>query len=154
MNKIKAFICDIDGTVADHEGIRGHLDYDKVMLDKPNPHVIHVVTSLILSPSEPDNVTCVFVSGRPERSRDDTKEWLGKNVFTPYDNELFMRPDWLANGLPDYRKDYIVKEEIYRNHIEPKYDIQFAIDDRPQVLRMWQSLGIPTFAVGTPWIDF
>jgi hypothetical protein len=65
-----------------------------------------------------------------------------------------MRPATLPNGKPDYRPDYIVKEEIYRRDIEPLYDVKFAIDDRLQVCRMWHSIGIPVFRVGDPDADF
>lgn len=42
----------------------------------------------------------------------------------------------------DYRKDCIVKEEIYRKDIEPIYDILFCVDDRKQVVDAWRELGL------------
>jgi hypothetical protein len=150
--KQDAYICDVDGTVANHTGIRGHYDYDKVSLDLPIKPIIDIVKYL-----DKEYYT-VFVSGRPERARRDTIDWLTKHVIYP--DELFMRPDYLkddfgvVSDIKDHRFDYVVKLEIYINQIEPFYNIKFAIDDRPQVLKMWQSIGIPTLAVGTPWIDF
>ena len=146
MIKLPAFICDVDGTLADHEGIRGHFEYEKVSLDRPIRPVIKVV-KLLVSTGE---LNVVLVSGRMDSGncRRDTLSWLSDNLFPIYDDELFMRSATLPDGKPDYRPDYIVKEEIYRRDIEPKYDVKFAIDDRPAVIRLWRSLGITTFAVG------
>lgn len=110
-----------------------------------------MVNSLLLQDID---LEVLFVTGRPDRDnvRADTYRWLYDNNLGP--DGLFMRPGFLANGKHDYRPDFIVKNEIYQNLIEPNYDILFAIDNRPQVLKMWQSVGVFTFAVGTPWIDF
>jgi hypothetical protein len=153
MKKVKGFICDIDGTVANHDGIRGHYEYDKVSLDIPHKYVIDVVRLLAV------DLQPVFLSGRPERARKDTHNWIIKHIdpfgdFFDIRYQLCMRPDFLPDGKPDYRQDYVVKEEIYHNKIAPYVDIQFAIDDRPQVLKLWHRLGIPTLAVGTPWVEF
>lgn len=149
MFKIPAFICDIDGTLTDHTGIRGHYEYGSVSLDRPIYSVIEVIEILaeFLQP--------VFVSGRrdSESCRSDTRAWINKYTdIKAY--PLLMRPEKLSNGKPDYRPDYIVKEELYRTCIEPYYDIRFAIDDRLQVCRMWYSIGIPVFRVGDPDADF
>jgi len=61
---------------------------------------------------------------------------------------LFMR------AADDMRKDTVVKEELFWQNIAPNYNVLFAIDDRPCVVRLWQKLGIKTFAVGNPWIEF
>ena len=45
-----------------------------------------------------------------------------------------MRKTW------DKRKDYEVKEEIYRNEIFPKYDVRFVLDDRKQVVDHLRSM--------------
>lgn len=42
----------------------------------------------------------------------------------------------------DFRKDSIVKEEIYREWIEPFHEVLFCIDDRKQVVDMWRSIGL------------
>jgi hypothetical protein len=154
--KLKAFICDIDGTVADHTDVRGHYDYDKVHLDKPVKPVIDVVRKL-----SADWYPVVYMSGRPNMCRDETTKWLLTHMQPLSTNDkLVMRPDYLTdnNGdtsdIRDFRPDFVVKEELYWKHVEPFYDIQFAIDDRPQVLKMWHRLNIPTFAVGTPWLEF
>ena len=48
----------------------------------------------------------------------------------------------------DYRPDYEVKLEIYENYIVPLgYHIDFALDDRNQIVDMWRSIGIKTLQV-------
>lgn len=71
--------------------------------------------------------------------------WLLKHEL-PID-QLHMR----AGG--DYRRDTVVKEEIYRVHIEPYYDVRFAVDDRPEVCDLWESLGIPVLRVTDPCLS-
>ena len=38
----------------------------------------------------------------------------------------------------DYRKDSIVKREMFEEHIEGKYNVLFVLDDRNQVVDMWR----------------
>jgi hypothetical protein len=47
----------------------------------------------------------------------------------------------------DHRKDSIVKQEIFENHIDGMFDVQFVLDDRDQVVTMWRSLGLQCFQV-------
>lgn len=93
----------------------------------------------------------VFMSGRPEDYEKQTREWLRKyNLGGMYympdypedaRTELFMRPS------KDTREDYIVKEELYRKHIEPFYEVIVVIDDRKQVVSMWRKLGLNCWQV-------
>jgi hypothetical protein len=156
MSKPRGFICDIDGTVAD-KGDRGIHDYDKVGLDNPKEATITVV-KILAAEMQP-----LFMSGRPDTNqcRKDTQNWIIRNIdpfgqFFDIRYHLLMRPEFLKDkpSKRDFRKDYEVKKELYETHVEPFYDIQFAIDDRPQVLKLWHELDIFTFAVGTPLIDF
>jgi hypothetical protein len=38
----------------------------------------------------------------------------------------------------DYRKDAIIKREIFDREISGKYRIEFVLDDRDQVVDMWR----------------
>jgi len=149
MNKLSAVICDIDGTVAIHEGIRGHYEYDKVSLDVPNRPIIDVVTSYVGIAKEFGGKTVLIVmTGRPasETVTADTSAWLLKNGI--YYDSLIMRPEFLEGTTkPDYRKDYIVKEELYRTHVEPFYDVDVVFDDRTQVVQMWRRIGLTCLQV-------
>ncbi len=148
--KPEGFICDIDGTVADSTDVRGIHEYHKVRLDKPKPATIIIVRALINEGLEP-----IFASGRPDANnnqvRSDTVWWIREYITTVPFN-LYMRPEFLEGqpGKRDFRKDYVVKEEIYTRYIEPKWDVKLALEDRLQVAQLWYRLGIPLFRTGDP----
>jgi len=140
-----ALIVDIDGTLAHHydvdgNQIRGHHEYALVGDDRPDYHIIHLVRLYSQA-----GYKIVITSGRPSSRKDVnvrqlTVDWLLKEQV-PFD-ELFMR----AEG--DYRPDYEVKAEIYENYIVPLgYNVDFALDDRNQIVDMWRSIGIKTLQV-------
>lgn len=58
-------------------------------------------------------------------------------------NSLYMRDN------TDHRKAEVVKKEIYDKHIKGKYDVVLAIDDDPDVCRMWKNEGLFVLQVGT-----
>jgi hypothetical protein len=149
VDKFPGFICDIDGTLADHTGLRGHYEYSKVSGDKPIESSIFVARLLI----DHSGLDPVFVTGRADENdgqvRRDTVEWL-RNHVTDKPFSLFMRAETLRTGKRDFRPDFEVKGEIYDKWIEPKWDIKFAMDDRLQVCQMWHRIGIPVFRVGDP----
>ena len=47
----------------------------------------------------------------------------------------------------DNRKDAIVKREIYETHIKDKYQVDYVLYDRNQVVEMWRSLGLTCLQV-------
>lgn len=134
-----AVICDIDGTIAEMNG-RSPYDWSRVDEDLCRHRVLSVVLSFV----EDRGQKLVFVTGRDERCREKTKEWLNRFLGEFY--ELHMRP------AEDTRRDSIVKREIYENHIKDRYNVNAIFDDRPQVIReCWQALGFGDriFNVGT-----
>ena len=138
--KPTAVIVDIDGTLAHNDGHRSFYDYTQVMGDKPVWHVIDAANGLNTIHHT------IVVSGRKAECREDTEAWLLAHGIQ-YD-EFYMREDG------DDRADTIVKMEILRDKIAPEFDVIAAIDDRPAVLRMWRKVGIPTFSMGDPDIEF
>lgn len=42
----------------------------------------------------------------------------------------------------DFRKDAVIKEEIYKTFIEPKYDVVAVFEDRDQCVESWRNLGL------------
>jgi predicted kinase len=139
VNKPKCVILDVDGTVAKVNG-RGFFDWDKVSTDLPHQHVIDIVKGI------QDDTYIVCMSGRDEVCRQDTEDWLLQHGI--YVDELHMRKQG------DMRKDTIVKEELFWEHVADNWNVQFAVDDRPSVLRLWVELGIPIISVGNPFIEF
>jgi hypothetical protein len=131
---IKAVLVDVDGTVADHTGIRGHHEYDKVGLDLPKYDVIKMVRAALEG-----GYTPIFLSGRPEKSRYDTRQWLNRHVTTA--GSLLMRQDG------DHRADYIVKKELFDEYVRNTYRVAVAFDDRNQVVDMYREMGLTVLQV-------
>lgn len=145
-NGIKAAIVDIDGTVAIMGNHRGPFEWNKVHLDDPHTPIIDMVKGLVAA-----GYFILFTSGRSDECRDLTSFWLTK-FFPDYEHDTHYLLLMRAQG--DQRKDTIVKEEIFRNHIESYYDVQIVLDDRPSVCRMWRDLGLNVVQVGNPYIEF
>jgi predicted kinase len=135
------YLCDIDGTLADISH-RSPYDTAKCLDDDLNLHVADLIKTL---KKQGENV--VYFSGRSDKFRRQTGEWLWKHGLLVAEDEgrecLFMRQDG------DNRKDSVVKRALFENHIEGRYNVKGIIDDRPQVIRMWRyELGLPVFDVG------
>lgn len=75
------------------------------------------------------------MTGRPETYYDDAVEWLmTKCDLRPGQYELMMAPP----GMHDVE----YKKKVYKQHIEPNYDVDLVIDDRQPVVEMWRGLGL------------
>lgn len=133
----KAIICDLDGTLA-LIGDRDPFNPDTVEEDVLNNPVANILE--VYSHQELFEIQIVFVTGRFEKLRQQTENWLRKHNFENY--ILFMRKD------DDFRKDVVYKKEIYLNHIKDKYDVLFVLEDRDQTVRMWRKeLGLTCLQV-------
>lgn len=130
-------IIDIDGTCSDPTHRLHHIKnspknwdafHDEVGADAPHEDIRLIVWALSRV------ATIVYMSGRMERCRADTVQWLKKHGFP--DANLHMR----ANG--DYRQDYIVKAELAEAAGLFSGNVLCAIDDRQQVVDMWRDRGI------------
>lgn len=132
--KPKAFLCDLDGTLAEFENVRGPYDTN-VENDEPIETIIDIVDALWAS-----GLKVVFMSGRKEAARQGTENWLHKYVmFRGW--ELFMRPD------DDNRSDNLVKAALFDEHVRNNYDVQFVLDDRDQVVETWRRMGLTCLQV-------
>lgn len=116
-----AIIVDIDGTIANHHGIRDVFDYTQVINDTPHEDIIDIVRL-----EKNAGTTILVVSGREDSCKKDTLAWLDKHNV-PHD-QLWMR----ATG--DRRKDSVIKEEIIRGNIENNYYVKYCLDDRNSVV--------------------
>jgi hypothetical protein len=129
-----AVIVDIDGTVA-LRCDRDPYDETTVINDQPNAPVCRLVTVLAMS-----GYRIVFVSGRTEACRADTETWLYRR-FPFHWNALHMR------AVGDKRRDAEVKTEIYRDHIEGRFNVRWVLDDRNQTVDAWRALGLTCLQV-------
>lgn len=140
VTKPKCILVDIDGTLAHMNGKRGAFEWDKVGLDDVDKMVKGLVNSTDF------NWDVIVLSGRDGVCESLTRTWLVYNdiIF----RKLIMRTP------NDMRKDTIVKEEIFWRDIADNYNVQYVIDDRPSVCRMWRELGLKVFQVGDPHVEF
>jgi predicted kinase len=136
----KAIMVDLDGTLAHMNG-RGAFEWLRVDEDTLDPAVYAIVRGFYMQGYE-----IVIMSGRDSVSRVKTEEWLEKHNV-PY-AAMFMR------SAQDMRKDSVVKNELFWDCVAPYYNVECVIDDRPQVVRQWQSLGLKVIIVGNPWQEF
>jgi uncharacterized HAD superfamily protein len=126
---VQAIMVDIDGTLA-HMKDRSPYDYSKVHEDELD----QIVASITRHYKH-----VVVMSGRPEDCREATEKWLRKHDVR-YD-ALFMRP------TGDTRQDQVVKWELYQTHVQPHYQIDFVLDDRNRVVKMWRENGLKCLQV-------
>lgn len=131
-----AIIVDIDGTIAEPTN-RPFFDASKCEQDKPIQTVIDLVSIY-----HSFGTKIFFLSGREEKDREPTENWLKKYV-PAVKYELFLR------NTGDKTSDDIIKKEIYYKNIYPFYTVKFVIDDRPRVCRMFrESCGLLVLQLG------
>lgn len=120
----KAIICDLDGTLAlmDDRNPFDASHSDKDELNKPVANTLKALAK--------DGYQILLVSGREDKFREPTMRFLEIHSI-PY-HQLWMRES------KDYRKDSIIKTEIFNAEIKDKYFIDFVLDDRDQVVEMWR----------------
>lgn len=144
-------ICDLDGTLA-RIGKRNAYDCSQCdLLDTPNLHVLNLLRTYQWAhtggTSWPNVNKIHFFTGRTDNYKEPTQKFLRNKCgfLLPEDPyfELVMRQ------TGDQRADEIIKQEMFDTHIRGKYNVFVIVDDRNRVCRMWRSLGLPLFQVGS-----
>lgn len=139
LNLPKAIIVDVDGTIADHSGVRGPHDLSKVHMDKPKTAIIEIVKRFH------NTHHILVVSGRQDSCKDSTLEWLRRHGVVPSDESKFSL---MMRKAGDSRKDSIIKREIFDKYIKNNFNVEFVLDDRNQVVDMWRlELGLTCLQV-------
>lgn len=148
-----AVLCDLDGTLALIHGRSPYDASDCDIKDLPNWPVIETILAHYKAGRK-----IIFCSGREDKYRPETIRFIEKyclaktlhgragefdlqEVMSPIEYKLHMRK------TDDFRKDSIIKEEIYVNEIEGKYNVLCILDDRDQVVEFWRSKGLTCFQV-------
>lgn len=145
----RASIFDFDGTLCDVTSalplmpgpeVREARDlaswdaYHAATLDCPPHPWVHALARI---EAEMGHAVLV-VTARDARWRPVTEQWLTRHPI-PH-TELTTR------RAGDKRPDAVVKAEILAD-LRTRYDIRLAVDDRPSVVELWKSEGIPTVTV-------
>lgn len=155
MEKRKVIIIDIDGTIAniDHRkylliGPKRDRDafYQACVYDTP----IQENIDLIRKDLEENSADPVFITGRSDLVKEETVKWLFDNFLPASAETVPLRLYMRKHG--DHREDYEVKKEVCAA-LSESCEFLCAYEDRPQVIRMYEEIGIPVNDVG-PGIEF
>ncbi len=130
--KLKAIIVDIDGTLA-HMAGRSPYDYSLVDTDTIDKTIRDILDRYC------NTHKIIVVSGRKDECYQVTLQWLHDN-HVPFDY-LHMRKE------SDNREDSIIKREIYDNNIKAEHEVDFVLDDRNRVVKMWREIGLKCLQV-------
>lgn len=134
----KCVIVDLDGTLALLDRSPFTPTEGEILMDTPNVPVVFMVNTILKS----GNVEIIFMSGRTDNFREVTEKWLGMWLIGLSDDfKLYMRRDG------DSRPDRAIKKALLDQHINGKYQVVAAVDDRHSIVTLWQQLGIFTFDV-------
>lgn len=139
----EAIVVDVDGTLAHISGDNPRSPYDA---SRAMEDILDDAVSVLTSMCYQHGYRVIVLTGRHSGHLQVTKDWLAEHGVD-YD-EIYSRDEG------DDRPDYIIKEELFNEHIRDKYNVKFVIDDRPQVCRMWRSLGLKVLQVGDPHHEF
>jgi len=140
--KERAVIFDMDGTLADVSSIRHHVEgqpkdfksfHEQSVDVPPNRHVVNQAqVSHMLGNKN------IIVTARGSQWRNHTAMWLALNEVPS--EAMYMR------SQNDDRPDYDVKSDIHKR-LSKSYDVIHAVDDNPNVLKLWSEKGVPTTRV-------
>ena len=137
--KPKAFLVDVDGTLAHMSG-RSPFEWKRVGEDAVDEIIADIVLDLATGhQSMGERWNVIVMSGRDAACKYETMDWLDKHSI-PWDR-LFMR------GENDMRPDNIVKAELFDRYVRDNFDVKFVLDDRDQVVRMWRKMGLTCLQV-------
>ena len=140
--KPKSLICDLDGSLATIGNRSPFVASQCDLTDTAKEHIAEIVRLHYNA-----GYKVIFCSGRMESDRAPTMRFIEKCLPNmPY--VLFLRKN------EDFRKDHIIKEEIFNEHIKGKYWVTLIIDDRASVCRQWHSMGLNLVRVGDPDANF
>lgn len=135
-----AAVVDLDGTLAKHNG-RDPYDASRCGEDLFDQTVWTAATAF---------PHVVFLSGREEKYRPETENWLLDHVGAWQLSSVTrsgVGPELHMRATDDRRPDSIVKHELFMNRVAPRYNVKLSFDDRGSVVRMWRRLGVPCFQV-------
>lgn len=145
--KPKAVVWDLDGTLSDdrarahfvevQEGrTRDWMSYfDAIDSDPPIAASMEVLRAL-----HGHGIRILFLTGRPEYTREKTMKWLQANGLVDYDR-LLMRPGGERRPAGDFKVEVI-------QSLRGFYEVVCAFEDRIDVAEALRVAGVPVFLYG------
>lgn len=146
-DKIKAVVWDLDGTLSDDRA-RAHFVevergrkrdwrsyFDAIEEDAPIAASMEMLRALHSA-----GIRIVFLTGRPEWTREKTERWLKANGLTEYDT-LLMRPEGERRHAGEFKVDEIEK-------LRQDYELICAFEDRIDVAEHLRASGLAVFLYG------
>ena len=136
---------DIDGTLAD---CAHRIQYAQAKLwdefheRAPEDPVIVNVADLMIEMSLSGH-KIILLTGRPERYRHLTTEWLKKASLAKFYDELIMRPD--DNYTPDGLMKVNILEMRFGSQEDVLANVWFVVDDRESVVEALRNYGLTVF---------
>jgi hypothetical protein len=133
-------LCDIDGTLADARHRLHHVqkepkDWDAFFNACPGDSCIRVMANVVKALQVDHRI--IFVTGRPERIRQKTIDWLGiHGLLIEGQAHMLMRKD------EDHQPDWMLKEQMLKLLRTHGYKPRLAIEDRKQVVEMYRKRGL------------
>jgi FMN phosphatase YigB (HAD superfamily) len=146
---MKAAIFDMDGTLCDisplrylvnpkHPNFPGKKDWDAFhggAIDcAPIPQALEEHRRAV-----EEGLKILIVTARRDMWSMATLLWLREHDI--HHDALYMRRSL------DFRKDYIVKGEIFKRILRDGYQPVRAVDDNPNVIRLWNELHLETIVI-------
>ena len=110
------------------------LEWSRVGEDVPRAKIVKLVR-ILRSAGE----TIIAMSGRDGRCRQETQAWLDEHVGPGM--RLFMR----EQGNND--RDSLVKHRLFHDNIAGRFNVEFILDDRDQVVTLWRTMGLECIQV-------
>lgn len=139
----KCVITDHDGTIAHVSKNRSPYDGTHSSEDLENEIVCDYLRMM-----KQKGYLIFVLSGLEDKFHKQRSDWLDEHSIE-YDG-LFMRK------TGDNRADWIIKNEIYEEHIKDKFFVYSILDDRRQMLRYWILIGFGKrlFSIGNIFKEF
>lgn len=143
---MRAVIFDMDGTLVDVSHRVHHLDgekdwkafHDAMEYDTPVEAIVLLARIVKAARLNGEELAVLVVTARHDDPRYErmTRDCLMLHDV-PFDR-LYMRAD------TDTRPDHVIKREILQRILDDGYEPVLAVDDRPEVVKMWRDHGIVT----------
>lgn len=135
-------LCDIDHRLHHVQGDNKNWDafYAECVNDKPKDDILD-----LLYMCDDAGHRIIISSGRSEKVRKETEEWLRKLWVTC--DKLFMRPENCY--VPD---NALKKAWLDEGQFGPKDEILFVVEDRDRMVQMWRGAGLTCLQV-EQWVE-